>query len=122
MNAMTTNEQIAAEMISKLNAHLSEMTDQLDGLKGVMLGSPYVIEVCGGFYLVAADNGKYQGGAITGRVVMYSPEKTQAVVERLRQQAPTVWGDARAVHIKDALMNEIKSIRRTISYIANLSA
>lgn len=122
MNAMTTKEQIAAEMIGALNEHLSEITDRLDRYKGVMLGTPYVIELGLGFYLVAAENGGYKGDSITGKVVMYSPEKTQEVVEYVREQAPTVWGNARAVHIKDALFNESESVRKTIKHIAELSA
>lgn len=117
---MNDKQQAAKQIIATLSNALCEIDEQLNSYTSVLLGTPWVIEVCPSMYLVADGEG-YRGGFVTGKTVMYSRERLDDVLETVRKSAPNVWGNARAVHIKDALAEERKKTCDLINKIEALT-
>jgi hypothetical protein len=94
-----------ADLIASLAAEANEIDNRIDGLRSVITGTPWVIECCPGWYLVA-DGDKYRGGSILGGVIQYTPERIDAAVQYVRDNSEGVFDNARKVAFRDALRTE----------------
>ena len=117
---MTNTQKAAANVVEILTKNLAKINDQLDRYNNVLLGTPYVIEVCPDLYLVAEGTG-YRGGSILGRTPQYTAERAADVIAYLRKNCPE-WANARAVHIRHALLEQGQKTCDTIKKIEALAA
>jgi hypothetical protein len=98
----------AEQVIESLTKAIQEINERLDGCSRVLTGTPWVVECCPGLYLTIdeQDKEKLRGGSITRRVVQFTPERIDEVVDRVKQQSAGVFDNARKVYYVDALRTE----------------
>lgn len=94
-----------ADITSSITEAIAEIDERLERHRKVINGTPYVIQLSPGLYLVADGEG-YRGGSITGRVVCYSPERSSVAAAHVRKESAGVFDGACVMHIVDALKTE----------------
>lgn len=98
------------DIISTTKAAIADIEQRLQRHASVINGTPWVIECAPGFYLVADGDG-YRGGSITDGVACYSLERVTVAAHHIRKEHGSVFGNARHVHIVDALNSELSDLR-----------
>lgn len=94
-----------ADISSSITKQIAEIDERLERHRNVITGTPNVIQLSPGLYLVA-DGDRYRGGSITGRVVCYSPERSSAAAAHVRKESAGVFDNARVMGIVEALKTE----------------
>lgn len=94
-----------ADISTSITKQIAQIDERLERHRNVINGTPYVIQLSPGLYLVA-DGERYRGGSINGRVVCYSRERSSVAAAHVRKESAGVFDDARVMHIVDALETE----------------
>ena len=109
------------ELIASISRNLAEIDNALELTKGVISGTPWVVELAPGLYLVNK-NETYRGGSITGQVVCYSPERIDQVLDYIKSQNVDVFDKPRKVYFNDALKNERRRTAELLDHINAVAA
>jgi hypothetical protein len=110
-----------AKLIASISSNLAEIDRALKLTKGVISGTPWVVELAPGLYLVNK-NETYRGGSITGRVVCYSPERIEQVLEYIKSEHAGAFREPRKVHFNDALRQERDRTAELLDHINAIAA
>lgn len=88
-----------------------------------LIGTPYVVKLFPGMYLVPdADGNGYSARGIVDGVTMYSAESAASAVALCRNAYPVEFCDCRAVHIVDALRAEREQLLRLLELCEEATA
>ena len=98
-------------MIDNIKRQIADIEYAIKISEGTITGTPFVVELCHGLYLVADGEEGYRGGPITGCVPCYSPERIDAAVAHIVENHGHVFPHARKVYRRDALRTELEAAR-----------
>lgn len=97
-----------------LRTELRAIEGKLGLYDSMLIGTPFVVELFPGLYLVpegTPDAPVYSARGIVDGVMMYSAEGAARAVAACVQAYPHEFAECRAVHVVDALRTERESLR-----------
>lgn len=112
-------------VIHTMREELRAIEQKLALYSHTLIGTPYVVKLFPGMYLVpegAPHATTYSARGITDGVMMYSAEGAARVVADCRKAYPVEFADCRAVHIVDALRAERDDVARLLEMIEGVPA
>lgn len=110
-------------VIHTMREELRAIEQKLALYSHTLIGTPYVVKLFPGMYLVPdADGNGYSARGITDGVMMYSAESAASAVALCRNAYPVEFADCRAVHIVDALRAEREDVARLLGMFEGVAA
>ncbi len=103
------------KMIDTLKIEIANIEYALKISEGTITGTPWIVQLSEGLYLVAAGEEGYRAGSVAGCVVYYSPEKIDGAVAHILQEHGSVFPRARKVNRRDALRSELEANKRRLA-------
>jgi hypothetical protein len=100
-------------MIEKMQTLVAELAAALELTNGVIDGTPWVIQMAPGAYLVSQPEGFGPGSVL--RTCCYSAQRIDAAVDTVREQCGAVFTGIRKMRRADALRLELEAARNILA-------
>lgn len=102
-------------LTAHLRKYLAELLAARERMQGVIHGTPWVIRLAPGAYLVRCRDGEgYAAGSILA-ACCYSLARIDAAVRHVRHEQGDVFPDVKIEHIRNALLREINETENVIA-------
>ena len=98
----------------------AELRYALELTEGVIDGTPWVVQMCQGGYLVR--NGEGFGVGSVLMAFCYSPERIDGAVAHIIEKHGDLFPDARKILRRDALRLELAAMERTLAGLEAMAA
>lgn len=111
------------EVLATMKETLAEIDQRIEAARGVLNGSPWIIELCHGLYLgqrksESGEDGFGGVGIVGGGLVFYTPGRIDAAVQHVIHSCHDIFPDARKVHHLDALHSERSAVSDLIARLS----